>query len=57
MVTKDDFLKYYKAQRSGKYNMFMESSKVIIKYNIPYDIYWDIIKNYDKYYNEYIQMK
>ena len=50
MVTKDDFLKYYKVQRSGKYNMFMESSKVIVKY-------WDIIKNYDKYYNEYIQMK
>ena len=53
-MTKDKFLKYYKCQMEGKYNMIMQMSEVLIETGLNYRDYIDIINNYNKYYNKYI---
>lgn len=55
MVTKEDFLSYYEAQMSGKFNMVIDANKVMSLYDIEKDIYWEIIRNYGKYYIEFIK--
>jgi mannitol/fructose-specific phosphotransferase system IIA component (Ntr-type) len=54
MVTKEDFLKYYKVQMSGKYNMIMQMSEVLVEAGINYHTYIEIISNYKKYYDKYV---
>ena len=54
MVTKSDFLKYYKVQMSGKYNMIMQMSEVLVEAGINYHTYIKIISNYKKYYDKYV---
>lgn len=55
MVTESDFLNYYEAQMSGKFNMIMDAHQVMEIYHIEKNIYLEIINNYNKYYNEYIR--
>lgn len=57
MVTKEEFLKYEKVRQSGKYNMIMQMSEVLVETGLNYHNYIDIIKNYNKYYNKYINEK
>ena len=54
MVTKEDFLKYYKVQMSGKYNMITQMSEVLVEAGINYHTYIEIISNYKKYYDKYV---
>ena len=53
-MTKEAFLKYEKVRQSGKYNMIMQMSEVLVETGLNYHDYIDIIKNYNKYYNKYI---
>lgn len=54
MVTKEQFMKYYTEQNSGKYNMITEAKKVMDKTKLTEEQYKDIIWNYSDYYNMYI---
>ena len=56
-MTKEAFLKYEKVRQSGKYNMIMQMSEVLVETGLNYHNYIDIIKNYNKYYNKYINEK
>ena len=53
MVTKEDFLSYEEVRKSGKYNMIMQMSEVLVEAGINYHTYIEIISNYNKYYNKY----
>lgn len=52
-MTKEKFLRYEKLRQSGKYNMIMNMSHVLIEAELNYHDYIDIIKNYNKYYEKY----
>lgn len=52
-MTKEKFLRYEKLRQSGKYNMIMDMSHVLIETELNYHDYIDIIKNYNKYYEKY----
>ena len=54
MVTKNDFLRYYKIQIGGRYNMIMEAGKAMKAARLTKEQYFDIIKNYGTYYKEFI---
>ena len=54
MITKNDFLRYYKVQMSGRYNMIMEAGKAMKVARLTKKQYFDIIKNYGTYYKEFI---
>lgn len=54
-MTKEKFLRYEKLRQSGKYNMIMDMSNVLIETELNYHDYIDIISNYNKYYNKYIK--
>jgi hypothetical protein len=53
-ITKETFVKYYEAQMSGEYNMIMDATKVMEKYNISKDDYLKIITNYKVYRAKFI---
>ena len=53
MVTKEDFLSYEEVRKSGKYNMIMQMSEVLVEAGINYHTYIEIISNYNKNYNKY----
>jgi len=55
MITKDKFLKYYKVQMSGKYNMIMDAAQVQKETQLTKDEYMEIIKNYSIYKSKYIK--
>jgi hypothetical protein len=43
---RNSFLKYEEARKTGKYNMIMDSSKVMYEYGINFHDYFYIIHNY-----------
>lgn len=53
MVTKEQFLAYYKVQKWGGYNM-LDPMAILIS-GLEKNVYLDIIKNYSEYYNKYIK--
>lgn len=53
MVTKEQFMAYYKVQMEGSYNMF--DSRAAKATGLSLDTYMEIIKNYSEYYNKYIK--
>ena len=55
MITKNDFLRYYKVQMGGRYNMITEAGKAMKAARLTKEQYFDIIKNYGKYYNDFIR--
>jgi len=55
MVTKEKFLRYEKVRESGKYNMIMDMSHVLVEANLNYHDYIDIITNYNIYYNKFVK--
>lgn len=57
MITKEEFLKYEKVRRSGKYNMIMDADAAWKAAGLVCCQYFDIIKNYSTYYNKYINEK
>ena len=54
IITKKDFLRYYKVQMGGRYNMIMEAGKAMKAARLTKEQYFDIIKNYRTYYKEFI---
>lgn len=54
-MAKEKFLRYEKVRQSGKYNMIMDMSHVLIEAELNYHDYIDIISNYNKYYKNYIK--
>ena len=55
MITKEKFLKYYKVQMGGAYNMIMDADKVRQETGLTKEEYIDIIKNYSIYKTKYIK--
>ena len=53
-MTKEKFLRYENLRKSGKYNMIMDMSHVLIEAELNYHDYLDIISNYSTYYKKYI---
>ena len=54
MITKEKFLRYYKVQMGGRYNMICEASKAMKSARLTKEEYFEIIKNYMTYYKQYI---
>lgn len=52
---RNSFLKYEEARQSGKYNMIMDSSKVMYEYGINFHDYYYIIHNYDTLAKTYLR--
>ena len=52
MVTKEQFMRYYKVQMGGRYNML--DRRAIQLTGLTDAVYLDIIKNYDSYFKEYV---
>lgn len=52
---RNSFLKYEEARKTGKYNMIMDSSKVMYEYGINFHDYYYIIYNYDSLSKLYIR--
>ena len=52
MVTKEQFMRYYKVQMGGRYNMF--DRRAIALTGLDDKTYWDIIKNYDELFKKYV---
>ena len=53
MITKEEFMKYYKVQMEGKYNML--DNRAVKETGLSLVKYMDIIKNYSTYYDKYIK--
>ena len=53
MITKEEFMKYYKVQMEGQYNMF--DIRALRDTGLSLTKYFEIIKNYKTYYNIYIK--
>jgi hypothetical protein len=53
MVTKEEFMAYYRVQMEGYYNML--DSRAVKATCLSLKKYMEIIKNYDLYYNKYIK--
>jgi hypothetical protein len=51
---RNSFLKYEEARKTGKYNMIMDSSKVMYEYGINFHDYYYIIYNYDSLSKRYL---
>ena len=51
---RNSFLKYEEARKTGKYNMIMDSSKVMYEYGINFHDYFHIIHNYDNLSKRYL---
>ena len=54
MVTKEQFLRYYKVLNSGTYDMITESNEAMVAANLTSEDYKRIQIHYSDYYNEYI---
>ena len=54
-ITKEQFMAYIKVQRSGKYNMMIQSVDAAKEANLPHDIYMDILWNYTSLYNRFMK--
>ena len=54
MITKEQFLRYYKVQNDGKYDMITESNEAMVAANLTKEDYHRIQMNYSNYYDEYI---
>lgn len=52
MVTKEQFMRYYKVQMEGRYNML--DRRAIQLTGLGDGTYIDIITHYDEYYKKYI---
>ena len=52
---KNSFLKYEEARKTGKYNMIMDSSKVMYEYVINFHDYFYIIHNYNSLSKQYLR--
>jgi len=52
---RNSFLKYEEARQSGKYNMIMDSSKVMYEYGINFHDYYYIIHNYSTLAETYLR--
>ena len=52
---RNSFLKYEEARQSGKYNMIMDSSKVMYEYSINFHDYYYIIHNYSTLAKTYLR--
>lgn len=53
MITKEKFMKYYKVQMEGKYNML--DSRAMALTGLSKEDYFEIIKNYNTYYTEFMK--
>lgn len=53
MVTKEQFMRYYRVQMGGRYNML--DSRAIQLSGLDKTTYMDIIMHYDEYYNRYVK--
>ena len=54
MITKKEFLRYYKVQMGGRYNMIMEAAEASKEAGLTYLKYFEIINNYGTYYKKFI---
>ena len=54
MITKEKFLRYYKVQMGGRYNMICEAFKAMKSARLTKEEYFEIIKNYNEYYKKFI---
>lgn len=52
---RNSFLKYEEARKTGKYNMIMDSSKVMYEYGINFHDYFYIIHNYNSLSKQYLR--
>lgn len=55
LPSRENFMKYYRVQQSGRYNMIMDATKAIESSGLSRDEYFDVIKNYEECYMKYIQ--
>jgi exonuclease III len=55
MITKKDFMAYYKVQKSGKYNMLSEQAQKAS--GLSDEKYIEIIKHYKEYREKYTNFK
>lgn len=55
MITKEQFLRYYRVQNEGNYNMITEASEAMVAANLTKEDYRKIQMNYSDYYDEYIE--
>jgi len=54
MITKDQFIRYYKVLNEGKYDMINEAAEAMAAANLNEKDYNKLLMNYSDYYNEYI---
>ena len=53
-MLKEDFLKFEKARKSGKYNMVMDMNRVIAEYGIGFKNYIYILTDYSELTKKYL---
>lgn len=54
MITKSQFIRYYKVLNEGKYDMINDAAEAMAAANLNEKDYKKILVNYSDYYNEFV---